>query len=127
MKRPWQFSMRAIFWAVSFCCLGAWLLAALRRFNYDPFEFYLAFVVSGAVVSAAAGSHVGKALAGPFLITGIASVLFALLLFAVGPGFEILCPLLTNRGKGKNNDALAVALMIVGSLFITSGIHRVRA
>jgi hypothetical protein len=112
MKRPFQFSMRAMFWAVSFCCLGAWLLAALRRFSYNPFEFYLAFVVAAAIVSAAAGSRVKKTLAGPILITGTASVLFALLLFAAGPGFGILCPALTERGIGKNNDALVVILMI---------------
>jgi hypothetical protein len=85
MKQPFQFSMRALLWAVSFCRLGAWFLVKLHRFYEDPFGFYLAFVAVAAIATSAIGSRYGRPLAGPLIAIDLASVLFALLLIAAGP------------------------------------------
>jgi hypothetical protein len=126
MNERLQFSMRALFWAVSFCCLGAWFLVKLHRFYEDLFGFYLAFVAAGAIASSAIGSRFGRPWAGPLIVIGLASVLFGLLLIAAGPGILPLVPALTDNHLGKNNDALAVILIVAGALLMASGIHRAR-
>jgi hypothetical protein len=126
MNKPFQFSMRRMFLAVTLLCIGASLVAILRSRYTNDLQQFAAPIGLAAVVGAALGMPFNRAFGGALLFSGIASVLFGLLLFATGPGMVILCRFLTENGIGKNNDGLGMILVSLGILEITGGVHRLK-
>jgi hypothetical protein len=126
MNKPFQFSMRQMFLAVTLLCMGASLLAILRNRNANDLQQFAAPIGLAAVIGAVLGMPFKRAFGGALLFSGIAFVLFGLLLFATGPGMVILCRFLTENGIGKNNDGLGIILISLGILEITSGVHRLK-